>query len=82
MSSTMLVQSQTRTDTSMQAGGAIAAQERFSLRAIPKLSAASGPFSAFDWRVCFFPWWDEPGYCDAVPRAARYLVSLSTRRRW
>jgi hypothetical protein len=22
----------------------------------------------FDWRLAFFPWYEEPGYCDAVPR--------------
>lgn len=29
-----------------------------------------------DWRVVFFPWQDEPGYCDAVPRP----LSEETRR--
>ena len=35
-----------------------------------------------DWRVTFFPWWDEPGYCDPVPRhlseeTRRYFAGLN-----
>ena len=30
----------------------------------------------FDWRLAFFPWYEDPGYCDAVPRP----LSVKTRR--
>ena len=35
-----------------------------------------------DWRVTFFPWWDEPGYCDPAPRhlsgdTRRYFAGLT-----
>ena len=30
----------------------------------------------FDWRLAFFPWYEDPGYCDALPRP----LSVETRR--
>ena len=35
-----------------------------------------------DWRVTFFPWWDEPSYCDPAPRhlsedTRRYFAGLN-----
>ena len=30
----------------------------------------------FDWRLAFFPWYEDPGYCDALPRT----LSVETRR--
>ena len=30
----------------------------------------------FDWRLAFFPWYEDPGYCDAISRP----LSVETRR--